>query len=57
MNVTAIRYYIDNALLTPQKKNNQYIFDQSCVGDYKDAPKSVQNIKKDHPDYPAVKKK
>lgn len=57
MNVTAIRYYIDNALLTPQKKNNQYIFDQSCVDDYKDAPKSVQNIKKDHPDYTAVKKK
>ena len=25
------------------------------VGDYKDAPKSVQNIKKDHPDYPADK--
>ena len=25
------------------------------VGDYKDAPKSIQNIKKDHPDYPADK--
>ena len=33
MNVTAIRYYIENALLTPQKKNNQYIFDQSCIDD------------------------
>lgn len=33
MNVTAIRYYIDNALLTPQKQNNQYIFDKSCVED------------------------
>lgn len=25
------------------------------VGDYKDAPKSLQNIKKDHPDYPTDK--
>ena len=25
------------------------------MGDYKDAPKSVQNIKIDHPDYPADK--
>ena len=33
MNVTAIRYYIENALLTPQRKNNQYIFDQSCIDD------------------------
>ena len=33
MNVTAVRYYIDNALLTPQRKNNQYIFDQSCIDD------------------------
>lgn len=33
MNVTAIRYYIDNALLTPQKQNNQYIFDKSCIED------------------------
>ena len=33
MNVTAVRYYIENALLTPQKKNNQYIFDQSCIDD------------------------
>jgi len=33
MNVTAVRYYIENALLTPQRKNNQYIFDQSCIDD------------------------
>ena len=33
MNVTAVRYYIENALLTPQRKNNQYIFDQSCIED------------------------
>ncbi|MBQ6481462.1 MAG: MerR family transcriptional regulator [Anaerolineaceae bacterium] len=33
MNVTAVRYYIENALLTPQKKNNQYIFDKSCIDD------------------------
>ena len=25
------------------------------MGDYKDAPKSVQNVKKDHPEYPADK--
>ncbi len=33
MNVTAIRYYVDNALLTPQRKNNQYIFDSQCIKD------------------------
>ena len=33
MNVTAVRYYIENALLTPQRKNNQYIFDQNCIND------------------------
>ena len=29
VNVTAIRYYIDSALLTPQRRNNQYAFDEN----------------------------
>ena len=33
MNVTAVRYYIENALLTPQRVNNQYVFDQNCIDD------------------------
>ena len=34
------------------KENGMLI---GVVGDYKNAPKSVQNIKIDHPDYPADK--
>ena len=33
VNVTAIRYYIDSALLTPQRRNNQYAFDENCCRD------------------------
>lgn len=33
VNVTAVRYYIENALLTPQRRNNQYIFDKKCIED------------------------
>lgn len=33
LNVTAVRYYVEHALLTPERKNNQYIFNRSCMDD------------------------
>ena len=31
MNQSAVRYYIEKALLTPVRKNGQYIFDKTCT--------------------------
>lgn len=31
LNITTIRYYIQKALLTPEQRNNQYVFTRSCV--------------------------
>lgn len=31
INPSAVRYYIDKALLSPKRENGQYSFDQSCV--------------------------
>lgn len=33
LNITAVRYYVDKALLTPERKNNQYIFNKTCMED------------------------
>lgn len=33
MNITTVRYYVERALLTPERKNNQYIFNKSCMDD------------------------
>lgn len=33
INVTAVRYYIEKALLAPERRNNQYVFDDSCMED------------------------
>ncbi|MDO4546341.1 MAG: MerR family transcriptional regulator [Bacillota bacterium] len=33
LNITTVRYYVDKALLTPERKNNQYIFNRSCMED------------------------
>ncbi len=33
MNVTTVRYYVEHALLTPERKNNQYVFNNSCAED------------------------
>ncbi len=31
VNTTTVRYYIERALLTPERKNNQYVFDEICM--------------------------
>lgn len=31
MNPSAVRYYIEKALLSPKRENGQYSFDQSCM--------------------------
>ena len=33
MNVSAVRYYVERGLLTPQRRNNQYVFDDDCMKD------------------------
>lgn len=33
LNITTVRYYVERALLTPERKNNQYIFNKSCMED------------------------
>lgn len=50
MNITAVRYYAERSLLTPERKNNQYIFNKSCMEDmekiikYKDLRFSLKEI-------------
>ena len=33
LNITTVRYYVERALLTPERKNNQYVFTPSCMED------------------------
>lgn len=33
LTTAAVRYYVERALLTPERKNNQYFFDESCDRD------------------------
>ena len=33
LNITTVRYYVERALLTPERKNNQYVFTSSCMED------------------------
>ena len=33
INITTVRYYIERSLLTPERKNNQYIFNEECMRD------------------------
>lgn len=33
LNITTVRYYVERSLLTPERKNNQYIFNESCMDD------------------------
>ena len=28
--ISTVRYYIDNAMITPRRENNQYILDETC---------------------------
>lgn len=50
VNITAVRYYVEKALLTPERKNGQYIFNDSCERDmekilkYKDYRLSLDEI-------------
>lgn len=50
INITAVRYYVEKALLTPERKNGQYIFNDSCERDmekilkYKDYRLSLDEI-------------
>jgi len=33
LKISTVRYYVEHALLTPERKNNQYIFNRSCMED------------------------
>lgn len=50
LNISTVRYYMDKALLTPGRRNNQYVFSRACMDDmekilkYKEFGLSLEEI-------------